>query len=96
MLDQLTIQTEDKDTLRPLLTSAIDQEKKMLALGIERTRKHLAEFEQQYQMTSAEFESRLTSNQLEETLAFTDWRMELGILRRLERQYQALENARLD
>ena len=96
MLDHLTIQTEDKDTLRPLLTSAIDQEKKMLALGIERTRKHLAEFEQQYQMTTAEFERRLNSNQLEETLAFTDWRMELGILRRLERQYQALENARLD
>ena len=55
MLQQLTITTTDKITLKPLVESAIENEKRMLALGIERTRKRLAEFEQQFGMSSAEF-----------------------------------------
>ena len=54
MLQQLTITTTDKITLKPLVESAIENEKRMLALGIERTRKRLAEFEQQFGMFSAE------------------------------------------
>jgi AraC-like DNA-binding protein len=96
MLQQLTITTTDKTALKPLVESAIENEKKMLALGIERTRKRLAEFEQQFGMSSAEFEHRLNALELEETVEFTDWRMEIGMLRLLESQYQALQEAQLD
>jgi hypothetical protein len=41
MLQQLTITTTDKTMLKPLVESAIENEKKMLSLGIERTRKRL-------------------------------------------------------
>jgi len=68
----------------------------MLALGIERTRKRLAEFEQQFGMSSAEFECRPNALELEETVEFTDWRMEIGMLCLLESQYQALQEAQLD
>jgi len=37
MLQQLTITTTDKTMLKPLIESALENEKKMLALGIERT-----------------------------------------------------------
>ncbi len=47
--------TTCKTTLKPLVESAIENEKKMLALGMERTRKRLAGFEQQFSMSSAEF-----------------------------------------
>ncbi|MGA9349844.1 MAG: hypothetical protein WBW48_13720, partial [Anaerolineae bacterium] len=72
MLQQLTITTTDKITLKPLVESAIENEKRMLALGIERTRKRLAEFKQKFGMSSAEFERRLNALELIETVEFTD------------------------
>lgn len=96
MLQQLTIKTTDKTTLKPLVESAIENEKRMLLLGIERTRKRLAEFEQRFSMSSTEFERRLNALELAETVEFTDWRMEIGMLRLLEAQYQALQEAQLD
>lgn len=96
MLQQLTIATTDKTTLKPLVQSAIENEKKMLFLGIERTQKRLAEFEQQFGMSSAEFERRLNAFELAETVEFTDRRMEIGMLRLLESQHRALQEAQLD
>ena len=96
MLQQLTITTTDKTMLKPLVESAIENEKKMLALGIERTRKRLAEFEQQFGMSSAEFERRLNVLGLIEMVEFTDWRMEIGMLRLLESRCRAFQEAQLD
>ena len=96
MLQQLTIKTRDRAALKPVLQSAISNEKKMLALGLERTRQRLTEFEQKLGMSSAEFERRLTANELEETVEFTDWRLEIGALRLLESQYEALQEAQVD
>jgi hypothetical protein len=96
MLQQLTITTTDKTTLKPLVESAIEREKEMLSLAIRRTRERLAEFEQHYGMSSAEFERRLNALELQETVEFTDWRMEIGMLRLLENQHQALREAQVD
>ena len=96
MLQQLTITTTDKTMLKPLVESALENEKKMFALGIKRTRKRLAEFEQQFGMSSAEFERRLNALELIETVEFTDWRMEVGMLHLLESRYRTLREARLD
>jgi hypothetical protein len=96
MLQQLMITTTDKATLKPLVESAIEREKEMLSLAIRRTRERLAEFEQHYGMSSAEFERRLNALELQETVEFTDWRMEIGMLRLLENQHQALREAQVD
>jgi hypothetical protein len=92
----MTILTEDRTVLEPLLKSALKNEKKMVALGLERTRQRLEQFESEYGMSSTDFERRLNSLQITETVDFGDWRMEIGMLRLLERQYKALDNARLD
>jgi len=96
MLQQLTITTTDKAKLKPLVESAIRRERQILTLAIQRTRERLAEFEDQYDMSSTKFERRLNTGDLQETVEFTDWRMELGMLRLLQSQQQALEEARLD
>jgi hypothetical protein len=96
MLQQVTIKTSNKAALKPILQSAINNEAKMLAVGLERTRKRLAEFEQKFGMSSEEFERRLYAADLEETVEFTDWRLEIGALRLLESQYQALQEAQVD
>jgi len=96
MLQQMTIVTEDRTVLEPLVKSALENEKKMISLGLERTRQRLAEFEQKYGMSSEEFEQQLNTFEIAETVEFSDWRIEIGMLRLLERQHKALENARLD
>lgn len=96
MLQQVTIKTKHRSILRPIVLSALETEKRMLLLGLEQTRKRLVEFEQQYEMTSAEFERRLNRGDLDETVSFTDWRMEIGMQKQLERQYEALLDASVD
>jgi len=96
MLQQLTITTTDRTTLKPLVESAIEREKEMLSLAIRRTRERLAEFERQFSMSSAEFERQLNTLELQETVEFTDWRMEIGMLRLLESQHQTLQEAQVD
>ncbi len=96
MTEQLTITTRDKSRLKPLVESAIEREKEMLGLGIRRTKERLAEFEERYHMSSAEFERCLNAGELPETVEASDWRMEIGMLRLLEGQYTALKEAQLD
>ena len=96
MAEHLIITTSNRSFLRPLVTSALERQKKMLALGIARTRSHLATFERTYNMSSEEFERRLNALELVETVDFTDWRMEIETLRLLEGQRQALDEAHLD
>ena len=93
MLQQLVISTHDKTSLRPLLESAIENQKKTLNAGLTRTQARLTEFEQRYGMTSAEFERRLQAREIEETFDFTDWRMELGMLALLRQKYATLQEA---
>lgn len=96
MLEQVTIKTKDRAILKPLLESAIENESKLVLLGLERTRKRLAEFERKYGMSSDEFERRLNALELIETVEFTDWRLEIGMLHLLESQYQALQETQVD
>ncbi len=90
MAELVTIQTRHKTTLRPIVLSALENERRMLSLGLAQSRERLAEFERQYGMTSVEFERRLNAGELDEILSFTDWRMEIGMLKLLEQQYEAL------
>jgi hypothetical protein len=56
MLQQVIVKTEDRNVLKPLLKSAIENEKKMVQLGLDRTQERLKDFEQKYRMSSAKFE----------------------------------------
>ena len=94
MLGQVTIKTESPAVLRPLLRAALQNETKVLTHGIKRTRDRLVAFEKQYEMSSEQFESRFEAGEIEETLDFIDWLMEIQALRSLDEQYQALRNAR--
>jgi len=96
MLQQVTIRTTNRTALEPLLKAAIENERRVLWLGLERTRKRLTRFEQEYGMSSVEFERRLNTCELDETVEFTDWRMEIGMRHLLENQYHTLQEVRFD
>ena len=68
----------------------------MVHMGLVKTKQRLAEFEQVHGISSDEFERQLTMLELAETPEFSEWRMEIGMLHLLTRQYAALQNARVN
>ncbi|MBI5566528.1 MAG: hypothetical protein HY870_16630, partial [Chloroflexi bacterium] len=58
MLQQLTITTEGSAQLKPLLEVAMQNEAKLIAHSIRRTREKLAQFEQRFGLSSPEFARR--------------------------------------
>jgi len=96
MLQQITIQTNNIQRFKPLLKSALEREAKLLDYAIERTHQALAPFETRYTMTTDEFERKFKAREIEETLDFLDWWMEVEALRHLEAQRGSLTDAKLD
>ena len=98
MLQQLTIKTYEQGGAQarpPIGHGGREADDRVGAAG--RAACAWLYFERQSGMTSAEFERRLKSGELEEAeIALTDWRMEVGMLRLLEKQYEALQEARID
>jgi hypothetical protein len=96
MLQEIVIKTNAQEPIKPLVETAIRNQLKALQHGIVRTKERIAEFEKQAGVTSAEFEEKLKSGMIEETIETMDWNMELAALRLLEGQYQSLSEAKID
>lgn len=96
MLQQITIQTSDIERFKPLLETALDREARLLEYSIQRTREALAPFEDRYKMSTDEFERKFNAREIEETLDFLDWWMEVEALRHLEAQRNAIKEARVE
>lgn len=96
MLQQITIQTSDLERLKPLLETALDREARLLEYSIQRTREAMLPYEERYKMSTDEFERKFKSREIEETLEFLDWWMEVEALRHLEAQRNAVKEARVE
>ena len=96
MLQEITISSTSSISLKPLLEIALQNEKKLLKHGINRTYQRLENFEAQYEMSSTDFDHKFRKQEIEETLDFIDWQMELKALSMLKEQYQALNNAKIN
>jgi hypothetical protein len=93
MIQEITIKSNSTVNLKPLIEAAIRGELKLLAHGIKRTRSKLTEFEQQFGMSSEEFEQKFNNAELSESLDFIEWFGEIKTLRLLNQQQNALERA---
>ena len=91
----ILIRTTKPDTVRPLLRTAMEWERKSLVHGLNQTRQRLKDFENRYGMTSDDFERRLHAGEIEETPEMTDWRMEIRMVRTLSEQFDAISVAEI-
>ena len=96
MLQQIIIRTSDLKRFKPLLETALDREARLLEYSIQRTRDALAPFEARYHITTDEFERKFNAHEIEETLDYLDWWMEVEALRHLEAQRNAIKEARVE
>jgi len=96
MLNQVTIRSQSKKPIKPLVELALQNQLKTLKHGIRRTKQKLAAFETRFGMSTRDFENKLQTGKVEETLDTIDWQMEAEALRILEEEYNALRNAHVD
>jgi hypothetical protein len=95
MSQNVIVTTDASVALKPLLESAIRSELRLLDLGLARTSQRLRAFEDQYGLTSEEFERRFSTGEWGESLDYTEWAGEIKTYHLLKAQQQALQNARL-
>lgn len=96
MLEQITIQTSNLEQFKSMLKTALGREAKLLEYSIERTRKALESFEARYHISTDEFERKFKNREIEETLDFLDWWMEVEALRHLEAKHRLIQDARVE
>ena len=96
MLQEVVIKTNATESLKPLLEVAIQNQLKALQHGIQRTKERVVEFEKRAGMSSVEFEKKMQTEEIGETIETIDWNMELAALRLLEGQYHSLSEAKID
>ena len=96
MLQEITIQTTDLEQFKSVLQTALERETKLLEYSIQRTHEALAPFEQLYNMTTDEFEQKFNAREIEETIDFLDWWMEVEALRHLEARRNLIRDARVE
>ncbi len=96
MIQQVTTTAESPVSIKPLIEGAIRAQLRLLQHGVNRTRERLTGFEKQYGLPTDEFERRFRAREIQETLDYLDWWMEIEALHLLQEKILALQGARLD
>jgi hypothetical protein len=72
-MTELTLVSTYQHPLKPLVEAALANELRLLQAGSQRTEQRLNEFEEKYQLSTAEFIRRYEADEFEETLDFAEW-----------------------
>jgi len=92
---QVIVTTDAPVALKPLIESAIRSELRMLELGLARTSQRLHALEEQYGLTSEEFERCCAAGDIAETLDYIEWVGEIETYHLPKAQQQALQKVQL-
>jgi hypothetical protein len=95
MSQNVIVTTDASVALKPLLESAIRSELRLLDLGLARTSQRLRAFEDQYGLTSEEFERRFATGEWDESLDYIEWAGEIKTYHLLKAQQEALQKVQL-
>ncbi len=87
----LTLRSSNPESLQSLIEGVIADALKSTDAGIQRTRARLQTFEQQHQLSTAEFLRRYENDEFLETLDLDEW---IGEARMLERLLKRAEQLR--
>jgi hypothetical protein len=93
-MEELTLISSYRHSLRPLVTTALQNELRLLQANIQRTKQKLQGFEKRFGVSTSEFIQRFENNELEETLDYVEWIGEFRLLNRLSEKAEALREIR--
>ncbi|MBC8184910.1 hypothetical protein H8E88_27780 [candidate division KSB1 bacterium] len=93
-MTKLTLISSKKQPLKPLVEAAIQNELRLLKVGIDKTKRRIKEYELQNKMATDKFLRLFEQDKLEENLDFAEWIGEYRLLERLEQKEETLEEVK--
>lgn len=94
-MNALTILSDTQHQIRPLIEAAIENELRLLAAGLRKTKANLHVFESRYRLNTPEFLVKYEKDELKESVDFENWIGEARLFDRLSEKIQALQGARI-
>ncbi len=91
-MNTLTLTSTRNGSLRPLVEAALDNEARVLEVGIRKTQWRLHEFESQYNLSTDEFLAKFRVGEIEETLELDEWIGESRMLHHLQEKVATLRS----
>ncbi|MBD2580295.1 hypothetical protein [Oscillatoria sp. FACHB-1406] len=88
---ELKLRSTSPALLRQIIESALAERLQSLETGLKRTQERLQEFEERYQLSTAEFIQRFNNDEFAHSFEFDEWVGESRMLRHLQEKKQAIE-----
>jgi len=90
----LKLISSHKRQLKPLVKAALENELRLLEVGVRQAERNLQRFEEKYHLSTREFFLRYQNDELEETLELAEWVGEYRLLERLKKKAEILKDIR--
>jgi len=92
---RVIIQPESSDNVKNLVELALENQLRVLTVGIAKTKSKLSQFERENEMESSAFYEKFGQGKLGDDFKYMRWAGEYETLKRLEKDYQDLQGIEL-
>ena len=77
--------------IRPLIQAALDHEVRLLKIGLQKTTRHLQQFEQRFGMESQKFYQEYQTGEMGDDMDYMKWAGEYETLLQLQEDYAEIQ-----
>ena len=89
----IIINSGDTEELKTLVKGALENEAKLITIGLKKTRKNLRNYEDKFKMDSETFYKRYSLGEMDDSMEYIEWAGEIETLKKLERNFKDLSEA---
>ncbi len=93
-MHELKLVSESKRQLKPIVEAALENELRLIEVGIRQTEQCLKKFEEKYRIKTTDFIIDYEDDKQEETMDFIEWIGEFRLLERLKEKADTLRSIR--
>jgi hypothetical protein len=90
---RIILEPEGTDELKTLIKAALDNEQKIISIGIRKTRENLHKLENKYKMDSESFYRKYSSGEMGDDMEYLKWAGEVETLDKLQMNLKELSEA---
>jgi len=92
-MSKIIVEQENTQGLKTLVKGALENEIKIITIGIKKTQENLQKLEDKYEMDSETFYSKYSSGDMGDKTEYIKWAGEIETLKRLQQNLMELSEA---
>lgn len=94
-MSKIIVEQENTQELKTLVKGALENEIKIISIGIRKTQDNLRELEDRYEMDSETFYKRYSDGEMGDRVEYIRWAGELETLKRLQKNLAELSEVEI-